>query len=148
METTQDYKELLKLLNENEVKYLIVGAHALAFYGAPRLTGDLDIFVDNDKSNAGRVFRALSEFGFSNTGLSEEDFTSEDIVVQLGYPPVRIDIMTSLTGVSWDEAWTNREVGKYGEIEVFYLNKKLFISNKTALGRKKDLADLEAIGEI
>jgi hypothetical protein len=147
MEVQQDFKDLLALFNAHKVDYIIVGAHALAFHGAPRYTGDMDILIRSDLENAQRILSALDEFGFGSLGLTVEDFTSPDKVVQLGVPPVRIDIVTSITGVSWKDATTARVAGTYGGLEVYYLGKKQFILNKRALGRKKDLADLEAIGE-
>ena len=147
MEVQQDFRDLLALFNAHNVDYLIVGAHALAYYGAPRYTGDMDIFVCPDSENARRIIHALDEFGFGSLDLTVEDFASPDKVVQLGVAPVRVDIMTSITGVSWEDAAAGRVGGTYGDIEVYYIGKKQFILNKRALGRKKDLADLEAIGE-
>jgi hypothetical protein len=147
MEVQQDFKELLELLNSNNVKYLIVGGYALAFYGAPRYTGDIDIFVKPDSENAKRILKVLNEFGFGSVGIIEEDLISPNKVIQLGYPPVRIDIITALTGISWEEAYTQRVEGDFGGIPVYYIGKNQYISNKKSLGRKKDLADLEALGE-
>jgi hypothetical protein len=146
MEVQQDFRDLLALFNAHKVDYIIVGAHALAYHGAPRYTGDMDILVHADLENAQRILRALDEFGFGSLGLKVEDFTVPDKVVQLGVAPVRIDIVTSITGVSWEDADAGRVAGKYGDLEVYYLGKKEFILNKRALGRKKDIADLEAIG--
>lgn len=145
MEIQSDYKELLELFNAHQVEYLIVGSYALAFYGAPRFTGDIDIFVKPDKENAQRILDVLSKFGFTSLELSVEDFQKEDNVIQLGVPPVRIDFLTSLSGVSWDEAYAEKVSGSYGTIPVFYLGRNQFIANKKSLGRKKDLADIEAI---
>ena len=147
MEVQKDFKELLALFNAHKVDYIIVGAHALAYHGAPRYTGDMDILVRPDSENAQRILRALGEFGFGSLGLTIKDFTSPDQVVQLGVAPVRIDIVTSITGVSWEEAFAGRVAGTYGGLEVYYIGRKQFILNKRTLGRKKDLADLEAIGE-
>jgi len=146
MEVQQDFKELLELFNAHEVEYVIVGGYALAFHGAPRYTGDIDILVKADEKNATRILTTLDEFGFGSIGLQESDFGRPGKVVQLGVPPIRIDIITSLTGVSWDEAFSGRAKGKYGDISVYYVGREQFISNKRATGRKKDLADLEAIG--
>ena len=146
MEVQPDFRDLLALFNAHKVDYIIVGAHALAYHGAPRYTGDMDILVHADLENAQRILRALDEFGFGSLGLKVEDFTVPDKVVQLGVAPVRIDIVTSITGVSWEDADAGRVAGKYGDLEVYYLGKKEFILNKRALGRKKDIADLEAIG--
>ena len=147
MEVQPDFRDLLALFNAHQVDYIIVGAYALAYYGAPRYTGDIDILVRPDSENAFRILSALDEFGFGSLGLAAEDFTAPDKVIQIGVTPVRVDIVTSLTGVSWEEAAKGRVAGTYGDLEVYYIGKKQFILNKRALGRKKDLADLEALGE-
>jgi hypothetical protein len=147
MEAQPDFRELLALFNAHHVEYLIVGGYALAFHGAPRFTGDLDIFVKPDPGNAQRILAALAAFGFASVGLSTSDFACPDQVVQLGVPPVRIDLLTSLTGVSWDEAFTGRIPGSYGDVPVAYIGREQFIANKRATGRKQDLADLEGLGE-
>jgi len=143
----KDFKELLELFNAHKVEYLIVGGYALAFHGAPRFTGDIDLLVKADAENAKRILRALEEFGFGSLDLSEADFTSAENVIQLGVTPVRVDIMTSLTGVSWRKAEAGKVRGNYGQTPVYFIGKSDFVSNKRALGRKKDLADLEALGE-
>jgi len=147
MEVQQDFKELLALFNAHDVAYLIVGGYALAYHGAPRYTGDMDIFVRPDPENAQRVLAALTEFGFGSAGLTVEDFVNPDKIVQLGVAPVRVDIMTSLTGVSWAEALSGKITGTYGGVPVHYIGREQFIINKRAIGTKKDLADLEALGE-
>lgn len=147
MEVQHDFKELLALLNAHRVAYVIVGAYALSFHGAPRYTGDLDILIQPERENARKVLNALDEFGFGNLGLTLADFTTPDNVIQLGYPPVRIDLVTSITGVSWDEVDGNKETGAYGGIEVFYIGRSELVQNKRLAGRKKDLADLEALEE-
>jgi hypothetical protein len=147
MEAQPDFRELLALFNARKVDYMIVGGYALAFHGAPRYTGDLDIFIKPDPNNAQRILGALDDFGFKALGLTVDDFKSPDKIVQLGVPPVRIDIVTSFTGVSWEEASAGRNEGKYGDIPVYYLGREQFITNKRALGRRRDLADLEALGE-
>ena len=146
MEVQQDFRELLALFSAHSVEYVIVGAHALAYHGVPRYTGDLDILVRPDPENARRILKALDIFGFGSVGLTAEDFTVPDKVIQLGVAPVRIDIVTALTGVSWGEAAAGGVKGKYGDIDVFFIGRKEFIRNKQALGRKKDQADLEALG--
>jgi len=147
MEVKEDYRELLALLNAHEVDYVVVGGYALAFHGAPRFTGDLDILIKPDPENARCIVEALDEFGFQSSGLNPEDFQSPDNVIQLGYPPVRIDIITSLTGVSSDEVFSGRIKAKYGGIPVYFIGREQFITNKRATGRKRDLADLESLGE-
>ncbi len=145
MEVQEDFKELLALLNAHDVEYVIVGAYALSHHGVPRYTGDLDILIRAEAENARRILDALSEFGFGNLKLT--DFTVPDHVIQLGYPPVRIDLITSITGVSWEEVAENRETGIYGGIEVFYIGRPQLVKNKRLTGRQKDLADLEALEE-
>lgn len=147
MEVQKDFKELLELFNKHKVEYVIVGGYALAFHGAPRYTGDLDIYVYPDFNNAKRIMRALKDFGFDSVGLVQADFEKPGYVIQLGVPPVRIDIMTSLTGLSWKKVFKNRVEGRYGSINVYYIGRKEFILNKRKIGRKKDIADIEAIGE-
>src|SRR5512139_2427835 len=146
MEVQQDFRDLLALFNAHRVEYIIVGAHALAYHGAPRYTGDMDILVRPHPENAKRIIEALDEFGFGSLGLVAGDFTVPDRVIQLGVAPVRIDIVTSITGVSWEEAAAGRVQGSYGDVVVHFLGRQEFILNKRALGRKKDQADLEALG--
>ncbi len=147
MEIPKDFKELLELLNAKKVEYLIVGGYALAFHGAPRFTGDIDLLVKPDLQNAKRILSALEDFGFGSLKLSEVDFTSPDNVIQLGNPPVRVDIMTSITAIDWEKAQTSKVQGNYGNTTAYFISKEDFITNKRALGRKKDLADIEALGQ-
>ncbi len=119
----------------------------MAYHGAPRYTGDLDLFVRPDLDNAQRILKALQQFGFGSVGLKIQDFTEPDRFVQLGVPPVRVDILTSITGVAWEEAACGWVEGMFGDVPVHYIGRKELIRNKRAIGRKKDLADLEAIGE-
>ena len=147
MDIQSDFKDLLELFNKYQVKFLIVGGYALAFHGAPRMTGDIDLFIDTNSQNAQRIMQALGEFGFGDVGLTLQDFILPEKVIQLGVPPVRVDIITSLSGFSWEKAYGSKESGKYGNVPVFYINKELFLFNKRAIGRKKDEADIEALGE-
>lgn len=147
MEVQKDFREFLALLNAHKVDFIIVGGYALAFHGAPRYTGDIDIFIKSDKNNAKRIINVLKDFGFSTLELSIEDFQKEDNVIQLGLPPVRIDIITSISGVSWTQAEASKERGEYGDVPVFYLGKDQYLANKRATGRAKDIADIEALGE-
>ena len=147
MEIQQDFRDLLELFNSNKIEYIIVGGYALAFHGAPRYTGDIDIYVKPAAGNAEQIMTALDEFGFGSVGLAAADFEKPGQVIQLGVPPVRIDIITSIGGVSWDEAFAGRVAGRYGDVDVYYLGRAQFIQNKRSVGRKKDLADLEALDE-
>lgn len=147
MEVQEDFRELLILFNSHGVEYLITGAHTLAFYGAPRYTGDLDLLVRPSRVNAARIIAALTVFGFGELGLTADDFALPGQIIQLGFPPVRIDLITSLTGVSWEEADSGTVSADFGGVPVSYLGKRQFIINKRATGRLKDLADLEALEE-
>jgi len=146
MEHQSDFRELLALLNAHRVEYAIVGGYALAWHGAPRFTGDLDILIEPVPVNARRILAALTEFGFAGLDLTVDDFTAPDRVVQLGYTPVRVDILSALTGVSWDEVAAGRVEGEYGGLPVPFIGRAEFIQNKKALGRHRDLADIEALG--
>lgn len=147
MEVQQDFRELLELFNVHNVQYVIVGGYALAFHGAPRYTGDIDLFVKPDPKNAKQILTALDKFGFGSAGIEREDLENPDKVIQLGYPPIRIDIITSISGLSWEEAYKDKIKGEYGDIFVYYIGKENLVLNKKASGRKKDLADIEALGE-
>lgn len=145
MEPYPDFLELFELFNTHKVEYLIVGSYALAYHGAPRNTGDIDVWVKPDKMNAHRILDALDTFGFGSLNLSENDFTHPDQIIQLGYSPVRIDLLTSISGVSWDEAFKNKVTGNYGHIKVNFIGLQDFIKNKKSTGRTQDLADLERL---
>jgi hypothetical protein len=145
MEIRTDFKELLELFSKHKVEYLIVGSYALAFHGAPRMTGDIDLFVRPTSENAARILTALDEFGFGSMNLSQVDFTTPGMVVQLGVPPVRIDMITRVSGVPWEKAEAGKAAGFYGDVPVFFIGRDDFITNKRATGRAKDAADIEAI---
>lgn len=146
MEVQPDFKELFEFFNVSNVEYLVVGGYALAFHGAPRYTGDLDILVRPSSENADRIIRALEAFGFGSLGLTAADFKVPDLVVQLGVPPVRVDLITSISGVSWEEASSGSIETSYGDVRVRVLGREEFIRNKRAVGRTRDIADIEAIG--
>ena len=147
MEVQPDFKDLLRLFNVHKVEYMIVGGYALAYHGAPRYTGDIDIYVKPDSQNTELIMKALADFGFSSVGLTVEDFENPDKVIQLGVPPVRVDIITSISGVLWKDAFSGCVDGKYGDVQVKYIGLNEFIINKRTIGRKKDLSDLEALGK-
>jgi hypothetical protein len=115
MDLPKDFSELLESFNATGVEYLLVGGYALAHHGAPRYTGDLDLFVHATPENARRILEALEAFGFGSLGLTVEDFSAPDRVVQLGRPPVRVDILTSINGVTWDEAKQGVDLDSLGE---------------------------------
>ena len=146
MALNQDFKEFLELLNKHEVKYLVVGGYSVAIHGHPRYTKDIDIWILTDRHNSEALLLALDEFGFGSLDLSVTDFETQGQVVQLGNAPARIDILTSLTGVDFDACWQNRlEVEEEGLVyPVISLGD--LRTNKRALGRHQDLADLEELG--
>ena len=147
MEVQRDFSELLALFNEHDVAYVIVGGYALAFHGAPRNTGDIDILVRSDHDNAERIVRALDDFGFGSLKLSAADFSQPDRVVQLGYPPVRVDLMTSISGVTWEQVESGLAAGMYGDVPVRFIGRSELVTNKRSTGRTRDRADLESLGE-
>ncbi len=144
---SKDLQEFIHLLNQEKVEYLIVGAWALAFHGRPRYTGDIDIFIRPESSNADRMMRVIEAFGFGNTGLAREDFLRPDFVVQLGVEPNRIDLLTGISGVSFEEAWRQPSQGILNEERVSFLSRDLLIRNKQASGREKDLADVSLLNK-
>ncbi|CAN5773183.1 nucleotidyl transferase AbiEii/AbiGii toxin family protein [soil metagenome] len=141
----RDFVEMLSALSAAGVKFLIVGAHALAAHGAPRATGDLDIWVQATTENAARVLTALRQFGAPLLDLSEADLCAEDTVFQIGVPPSRIDILTGISGVGFDDAWERRMDIAIGTLTVATIGRLDFIKNKRASGRPKDLLDLELL---
>jgi predicted nucleotidyltransferase len=142
---SNDLREFIHLLNTKSVRYVIVGAWALAFHGRPRYTGDLDIFVGNDEENAAKLMAVIEAFGFSSIGITQEDFLLADYVIQLGQAPNRIDLLTGISGVSFQEAWNNREKGNISGLEVPFINRELLIKNKRAASRDKDLGDIKLL---
>ena len=146
MKIHPDFADFTAALNHNRVEYVIVGAFALAFWGAPRYTGDVDIWIRPTVPNADALLRAVEEFGFKSLSLTAQDILSGDII-QMGYPPMRIDLITVLDGISAGEIWSSRRKGPFGEHTVFYLGKDAFIKNKRAAGRPKDVADVASLEE-
>lgn len=147
MTLNRDLKEFVASLNANNVDYVIVGAYALAFHGHPRLTGDIDFLLFRSRENAERLVAALHQFGFDDLGYNPDDFLTPDVFVQLGVPPNRIDLLNQISGVSNDEIWSERVAGDLEGIAVFFIGREHFIRNKRATGRRKDLGDLESLGE-
>lgn len=140
--TEKDYEELLELFNKHKVRYCIVGAYAVAFHSIPRYTKDMDLFVEASPQNAKKVLQALREFGFSSLKLKEQDFSKAGKTIQLGYEPIRVDILTSIDGCAFSQVWKNRKRGAYGRQKVYFIGKKDLIKNKKASNREQDKADL------
>lgn len=141
----RDFVEMLSALNETGADFLIVGAHAVAAHGHPRATGDLDIWVRSTSENAQRVLRALGEFGAPLSNLSLEDLSHPNTVFQIGVSPCRIDILTSITGVDFAKAWTNKIEIQVEGLTVFCIGKNDLLHNKKATGRPQDLADVDSL---
>ena len=144
---SNDLREFIRLLESHGVEYVVVGAWSLAFHGRPRYTGDLDIFVRPDPGNAERMMRVLMDFGFGSAGVEREDFLKTDFVIQLGMAPNRIDLLTGISGVSFEQAWQQRERGAVGGATMNLLSRQLLIQNKRASNRDKDLGDLRLLEE-
>ncbi|MBO0797848.1 MAG: hypothetical protein J2P31_03420 [Blastocatellia bacterium] len=138
----QDFKEMLSCLNEEQVEYIVVGAYALAAHGYVRATGDIDIWVHNDKVNAGRVISALRKFGAPVLNLSEADLLAPDLVVQIGVAPCRVDIITGIDAVDFKEAWAHKISVSVDEIKFHVLSKPDLLKNKLATGRDRDQGDI------
>lgn len=139
----QDFKEFIQSLNDNQVHYLIAGGYAVAFHGFPRYTKDLDIWIELSSENAIQIIEALKQFGFSSLGLKESDFLVEDQIIQLGYAPNRIDILTSLPGVDFPPCYKERVHIIIEDTEIDFIDLENLRKNKKASGRSQDLADLE-----
>ena len=141
-----DFIALLRELSAAEARFLVVGAYAVTFHSRPRATGDLDLWVEPTAENAARVIRALRAFGAPLQDLSEADLGTSGMVYQIGVPPRRVDLLTSLTGLEFTEAWRERVTGRMGDLECPFIGRAQLIHNKRALGRPRDLADLELLG--
>ncbi len=145
MHLNKDLREFVELLNSHGVEYLIVGAFAVAWHGYPRFTADIDFFVRSTKANADVVVQVLTDFGFQSLQITRDDLNSPNKVVQLGAKPNRIDLITSITGLDFDQAWMNRVQGSLDGIPVSYISLEDLIRNKEATGRAKDLGDAEEL---
>jgi hypothetical protein len=142
-----DWSELIGLLSAHRVRFLIVGAHALAIAGRPRATQDLDLFVEPTVENAERLGAALEEFGFSQLSRESHRFAEPERMARLGSPPLQIDIMTSIAGLSFQDAWNDRQTVAVGTTKAAVLSRQSLLTNKRAAGRAKDLADIALLLE-
>ena len=137
-----DWKEFLQLLNSHGVEYLIVGGHARGLYGIPRYTGDIDIFLRISETNAEKLISVLRDFGFASLQITAEDFLGPGRFIQLGVEPYRIDLLTGISGVEFDDAWSDRVTSDWDGVRATFISARAFRKNKLAAGRAKDLADL------
>jgi hypothetical protein len=145
MRVEKDFEEFIKLLNYHKVKYLVVGAFALIYYTHPRNTGDIDFFIETSSDNAIRILKVLIDFGFESLDLKEEDFTKPDSIIQIGFIPNRIDIITEISGITFNEAYENKVKGKLGAEHVYFISPQDLLKNKKAAKRTKDLSDIELL---
>jgi hypothetical protein len=142
---SSDFREFIQSLNENQVRYLVVGGYAVAIHGNPRFTKDIDIWIEISPQNAGNIVAALDQFGFSSLGLKSDDFCVKDQIIQLGYPPNRIDVITSLPGVKFNECYASRLTIEVDGLNIDFIDLQNLRKNKRATGRLQDLADLEKL---
>lgn len=143
MKLQKDLREFIGLLNSEGVKYVVVGGYAVAFHGRPRFTGDMDFFVEPSGENSQKMENVVRRFGFAGTGLRAADFQRPDSIIQLGLPPNRIDLLTAIDAVEFQEAWENRIEAEIDGAPVNFISKNLLLKNKAATGRAQDKADIE-----
>jgi len=148
MKIEKDFRDFIALLNRHDVRYLIIGAFAYSFYAEPRYTKDIDILIEQSEENAEKILASLKDFGFSDIRLTKKDFLEREQIIQLGVAPIRIDIVTSIKTMDFPKLWENRNVGRYGDIEVFFISKQDLIRCKRVSGRKQDIADIEKLEKI
>jgi len=147
MLTSPDFKELLKIFEKYKIRYLVVGGYAVMKYSEPRFTKDLDLLIATDQDNAKAVYSALKEFGAPLENLTSDDFTHGDYFYQMGMPPLRVDIMMSIPGIRFDEAWENREVFELDDFKILFISRSDLIRSKAAGRRPQDIIDLDKLKE-
>lgn len=145
MEVAPDFDEFIGCLTAHGVEFVIVGAYALAFHGAPRFTGDLDVLIRPTQDNAERLLKALHDFGVPTTGLTPASVADRRALLEMGVPPVQIHVMSTISGVEWDDVWADRNDGPLGSHVVAFIGRETYLRNKRASGRPKDLADIDAL---
>ncbi len=141
----QDFKEFIQSLNDNQVHYLVIGGYAVAFHGHPRYTKDIDVWIEPSAENAIRMVMALEQFGFGSLGLTADDFVASDQIIQLGYAPIRIDILTTPLGVAFETCYASRITVEIDDVAVNFIDLENLKKNKLATGRYQDLADIESL---
>ncbi|RZK50665.1 MAG: hypothetical protein EOO99_00375 [Pedobacter sp.] len=145
MTLSEDFEAFINLLNQYEVEYLVVGGYALAFHGHPRFTGDLDIWINTSVKNANKMVQVLTDFGFGSIGFTPDDFLEENTISQIGYPPLRIDILNSIDGVNFHEAFKHKVEIEIEDLKIKYIALGDLIKNKKAAGRTQDLLDVKIL---
>jgi predicted nucleotidyltransferase len=147
MFVNSDFSDLLRLFNDNKVRYLVIGGYAYIQYAEPRYTKDLDLWISTDVENAAAVFRSLQDFGAPLVDMTEDDFAEEGYFYQMGIPPVRIDILMGIPGIEFDKAWANREEIDFDGLSVPFISKEDLIVSKRASGRAQDLLDADVLSQ-
>ncbi len=145
MNLHQDFKEFIELLNKNNVKYMVIGGYAMALHGLPRYTKDIDIWVKSEKQNAENILVVLNQFGFGSLKITIDDLTKPDTIIQLGYPPIRIDIITELKGLTFDHAYSKKEKIELDQVEINYIDLDSLIINKKSVARDQDILDAKQL---
>ena len=148
MNLAPDFDEFCALLSAHGVDFVVIGAYALAFHGAPRFTGDLDLLVAPTVDNGARLLSAIAAFGFPTTAITPADIVAGRKVIEMGVPPIQLHIMSDIDGVTWDEVWAGKQEGMLGRHTVWFIDHDTFVKNKRAAGRPKDLADLAALDAL
>jgi len=143
MNFNPDFKEFVKLLTENKVEYLIVGGYAVGIHGYVRYTGDLDIWIKNTPENSTRVLKCVEDFGFSSYKLTVSDFTKKGNIIQLGYPPIRIDIINQVDGVSFEDCFANKKEVQLEDLTLYFIGYDDLLKNKKTTSRPRDIDDIE-----
>jgi predicted nucleotidyltransferase len=141
----KDFLDFISLCNQYNVKYLVIGGYAVAIHGYPRYTKDLDVSIEMSEENAERVVRVINDFGLSSLRLTKEDFLKENFVTQLGYDPIRIDILNDLEVVTFDEAWRNKKVVTMFDVSINFIGLEELLKIKAKAGRKQDIADIDKL---
>jgi len=145
MNIHDDFEEFLRFLTKANAKFVVVGGYAVAHHGYIRATGDLDIFYELSVENAEPISKALLEFGFSDSAIDRELFMKEGNIVRMGVSPERIELINRISGITFEEVWSNRIKGRYGDVEVFFISLENLLTNKRASGRPKDLIDVDEL---
>jgi hypothetical protein len=145
MKLEKDFSDFVELLNQHGIEYMVVGGYALAFHGEPRFTGDMDIWIDVSVSNAEKMVKVMHDFGAASLGFTKKDFMDEGIIKQIGQPPLRIDILSAIDGVNYEDAKKDKKFFKTGELKIPFIGVRDFIKNKEASGRRKDLQDIKKL---
>ncbi|GAB3938336.1 nucleotidyltransferase [Mucilaginibacter myungsuensis] len=148
MNFEKDFQDFVHLLNEYHIDYMVVGGYALAFHGQPRHTGDLDIWIAISESNANKMVSVLRDFGLASLGLEKSDFLDQGLITQLGYPPLRIDILNEIDGVTFNEAYLNKQVFDVDGLKISYIGLDDLIKNKLSSGRRQDITDVVTLNKL